>query len=323
MAPLLAVAGNVPLKGLRVQRRVTGPVVLAVHDVVADLHVVQNLGVGQGQHAGNPAQGAHAKVQQRAATNFAGAADADHVADVVHIGLAQVVHHAVADGVDFAFEFSDLFAAQVGRGCGKAHGVSCVTGVGLASDSKIERHIRARRGDAQANQFVGKDTVRFDVPHIYKQYVAASVKSTDGSGLNWTHYRYGEILLNLTEVNWALKQLGQSVSDNDIVKGINEIRTRAKLAPLSAGSLTLKDILAERAYELIFENKMLWDQRRTRKCVVYGIGEISAIQNYIGHQPAIFNYAFAPMHLLSPIPGNEIARNGLATQNSGYLPKQK
>lgn len=168
-----------------------------------------------------------------------------------------------------------------------------------------------------------KDTVRFDVPHIYKQYVAASVKSTDGSGLNWTHYRYGEILLMLTEVNWALKQLGQSVADADIVKGINEVRARALLAPYTASQVGLKEILAERAYELIFENKMLWDQRRTRKCVVYGTGEISAIQNFVGHQPAIFNFAFAPMHLLSPIPGNEIARNGLATQNSGYLPKQK
>jgi hypothetical protein len=165
-----------------------------------------------------------------------------------------------------------------------------------------------------------KDTVRFDVPHLYKQYVAAAVKSTDGSGLNWSHYRYGEILLNLTEVNWALKQLGQSVSDNDIVKGINAIRERALLPTYTASQVGLKEILAERAYELIFENKMLWDQRRTRKCVVYGNGEISAIQNFIGHQPAIFNFAFAPMHLLSPIPGNEIARNGLAKQNSGYLP---
>lgn len=166
------------------------------------------------------------------------------------------------------------------------------------------------------------DTVRFDVPFIYKQYVASAVKGTDGSGLNWSHYRYGEILLMLTEVNWALKQLGQSVSDNDIVKGINEVRTRALLAPYTASQVGLKEILAERAWELIFENKMLWDQRRTRKCVVYGDGEISGIQNFIGHQPAIFNYAFAPMHLLSPIPGNEIARNGLAQQNSGYLPTQ-
>ena len=165
-----------------------------------------------------------------------------------------------------------------------------------------------------------KDTVRFDVPHIYKVYDAAAVKSTDGSGLNWTHYRYGEILLNLTEVNWALKQLGQSVSDNDIVKGINEVRARALLPTYTASQVGLKEILAERAYELIFENKMLWDQRRTRRCVVYGNGEISAIQNFVGHQPAIFNYAFAPMHLLSPIPGNEIARNGLMTQNHQYLP---
>ncbi len=166
------------------------------------------------------------------------------------------------------------------------------------------------------------DTVRFDVPYLYKQYVYESIKSTDGSGLNWTHYRYGGILLMLTEVNWALKQLGQSVSDNDIIKGINEIRARALLAPYTASQVGLKEILAERAYELIFENKMLWDQRRTRKCLVYGNGEITGIENFIGHQPAIFNYAFAPMHLLSPIPGNEIARNGLAEQNGGYLPTQ-
>lgn len=164
-----------------------------------------------------------------------------------------------------------------------------------------------------------KDTVRF-IPHLYKQYVLSAVKNTWGSGLNWTHYRYGEILLSLTEVNWALKQLGESVSDQDIVKGINAIRERAELSPLSAGSLTLKDILSERAWELVFENKMLWDQRRTRKCLVYGNKEISAIQNFIGHQPAIFNFAFTSMNLLSPIPGSEMANNGKMVQNFRYLP---
>jgi hypothetical protein len=67
---------------------------------------------------------------------------------------------------------------------------------------------------------------------------------------------------------------------------------------------------------------MIWDQRRTRRCVVYGDGEITGIQNFVGHQPAIFNFAFAPMHLLSPIPSNEISRNRFAQQNSGYLPVQ-
>ena len=163
------------------------------------------------------------------------------------------------------------------------------------------------------------DTIRFD-RHLYKYYVEDAVKSTFGSGQNWTHYRYGEVLLSLTEVNWALKQLGQSVSDDDIVKGINEIRERAELDPIAAADLTLKDILTERAWELIFENKMLWDQRRTRKCLVYGDEEISAMEDFMGHQPALFNFAFSPVHLLSPIPGDEIARNGEMTQNFGYLP---
>ena len=118
MAPLLAVAGNIPFKLLRIQRWIARPVVLAVHHVVADFHVVQNLGTGQRQHTGHPAQRPHAKVQQRAASYLAGAANADHVAHVVHVGLAQIVHHAVADGVDFDFKLGDLIAAKV-RGLGR------------------------------------------------------------------------------------------------------------------------------------------------------------------------------------------------------------
>ncbi len=157
------------------------------------------------------------------------------------------------------------------------------------------------------------DTVRFSPPHLYKYYDVAAVKSVNGSGLNWSHYRYADILLMRTEVYWAL---GQPAAD----KGINEVRERAELDPL--GAVTLKDILSERAWELVFENKMLWDQRRTRKAVVYGDHEISAIQNFIGHQPEIFNFAFTPQHLLSPIPGDEMNNNGKIQQNFGYLPVQ-
>jgi len=157
------------------------------------------------------------------------------------------------------------------------------------------------------------DTVRFWPPHLYKYYDPAAVKSTEGSGLNWSHYRYADILLMRTEVYWALNQTAAD-------KGINEVRARAGLADLSG--VTLKDILSERAWELVFENKMLWDQRRTRRAIVYGDKEISAIQNFVGHQPQIFNFAFTPQHLLSPIPGNEIANNGKMTQNFGYLPVQ-
>ena len=68
---------------------------------------------------------------------------------------------------------------------------------------------------------------------------------------------------------------------------------------------------------------MIWDQRRTRKAVVYGDHEISRIENFIGHQPAIFNFAFTGQHLLSPIASNEILRNGKMQQNFGYLPVQQ
>lgn len=152
-------------------------------------------------------------------------------------------------------------------------------------------------------------------PHLYKYYDAAAVKSTFGSGLNWSLYRYADILLMLTEVNWAL---GESAAE--VEKGINEVRARAGLPALSG--VTLKDILSERAWELVFENKMLWDQRRTRKCLVYGAGEITSIEDFIGHQPQIFNFAFTPQHLLSPIPGREMINNGKIQQNFGYLPVQ-
>src|SRR5690606_5962305 len=101
-----------------------------------------------------------------------------------------------------------------------------------------------------------------------------------------------------------------------------EVRQRAGLEPLDGASITLKDILSERAWELVFENKMIWDQRRTRKCVVYGDGEISDIDDFVGHRPEVFNFTLTSQNLLSPIPGDEINNNGQIQQNFGYLPTQ-
>ena len=121
VAPLFAIAGNVPFEGLRVQRRVAGPVILAVHHVVTDFHVVQNLGVGQRHDPENPADGANAKVQQGPPAYLAGAADTDHLADMVDVTLADGVHHGFADGIDLLLEGVDLGAAQGGES-GVCHG---------------------------------------------------------------------------------------------------------------------------------------------------------------------------------------------------------
>ncbi len=163
---------------------------------------------------------------------------------------------------------------------------------------------------------------RFSQPYLYKYYDSVAIKVTGQANINWTFYRYADVLLMLTEVNWTLKQLGGAVSDDDITKGINEVRARALLPAYRASDINLLSIMSERAYELVFENKMLWDQRRTRMCLVDGVGQFSRIENFIGHQPAGFNFAFSKMNLLAPISQREIATNAKCLQNYNFLPKQ-
>ena len=163
---------------------------------------------------------------------------------------------------------------------------------------------------------------RFSQPYLYKYYDSIAIKVTGQANLNWTFYRYADILLMLTEVNWTLRQLGVSVSDNDITKGINEVRRRAQLPEYRASDVNLFTIMSERAYELVFENKMLWDQRRTRMCLIDGSGSFAGIEPFLGHQPTGFSFAFSSMNLLCPISQREIATNSKCLQNYSFLPKQ-
>jgi len=163
---------------------------------------------------------------------------------------------------------------------------------------------------------------KFDRPYLFKLYDVDAVKNTGTSGLDWSHYRYADILLMQTEVNWALKTLGQSIPDADLIKGINAVRARALLPGYLPGEINLFTIMAERAYELIFETKMLWDQRRTRMCLLPGSGSFAGIHSFFGHRPESFSFNFSAMNLLSPMPGNEIKTNKQLLQNFGYLPRQ-
>jgi hypothetical protein len=163
---------------------------------------------------------------------------------------------------------------------------------------------------------------KFPLPFLYKYYDYNAIKFSGSSGLNFNLYRYADVLLMLTEVNWSLNELGVAQPETDITKGINEVRARASLGSLSASSISVKNIMAERAYELIFENKMLWDMRRTRKALVDGSGEFSSIVNFVGHQPTSFNYQFSVKDLLTPVSSVEIDNNRQCLQNFGWTPKQ-
>lgn len=164
---------------------------------------------------------------------------------------------------------------------------------------------------------------KFPIPFLYKWYDYTGIKTTGTSGLNWNFYRYADVLLMLTEVNWTLNTLGVAVPEADIVKGINEVRTRALLPTYTLLGVTLQSIMAERAYELIFENKMLFDMRRTRKALKDGSGQFSALVNFVGHQPTNFNYQFTAKHLLSPVSSTELDNNRNCQQNFGWAPQQK
>ena len=192
------------------------------------------------------------------------------------------------------------------------------------ADKRIQDRVYFYYNDTKSTKYDPNEgpAAKFPVPFVYKYYDKNAIKVTGQSGLNFNLYRYADLLLMLTEVNWSLRQLGVAVSDNDIEKGINEVRTRALVPTFTAGSLTLKDIMAERAYELIFENKMLWDMRRTRKALITGPGEFSGIENFVGHQPTNYNFEFSVKHLLSPIAATEIDNNRKALQNAGWSPRQ-
>ena len=100
VAPLVGGAGGVPLEALAVQARVVHPVVLAVHHVVADLHVVEDLRQRQRGGAAEPGGRQEAEEQQAAAGDLEAALGADHAVDVVGVALAEVGDDARADRVE-------------------------------------------------------------------------------------------------------------------------------------------------------------------------------------------------------------------------------
>ena len=196
------------------------------------------------------------------------------------------------------------------------------------SYSTIDKRIAERAyfftSDTKSKKYDANEppAAKFPQPFLFKYYDVDKIKNNIQSSLNWPLYRYSEVLLLLTEVNWTLDQLGVTQSEHEIVKGINDIRTRAGLQTYAKIDVNLKNIMAERAYELVFENKMLWDMRRTRMALKDGNHEFKALENLVGHQPTNFNYQFSAKHLLSPVSSTEIDNNKPCLQNYGWAPKQ-
>ena len=92
---------------------VAHPVPLAVQHVVADLHVLQDLGGGQHRGAGQPGWRQEGGEQQDPAADLQLTLDGDHPADVPRIVLAAAGDHLVADPVQLAAELVDVGLSQM------------------------------------------------------------------------------------------------------------------------------------------------------------------------------------------------------------------
>ena len=113
LLPALGGRDVVPLPRRGVDLGVAHPVPLAVHHVVPELHVLQDLGDRERGRAREPG-GREQRDQQRGAScAFEAALDLHDLADVGGVALAEVGHELVADGVEFAADVVEVFGSQV------------------------------------------------------------------------------------------------------------------------------------------------------------------------------------------------------------------
>lgn len=155
--------------------------------------------------------------------------------------------------------------------------------------------------------------ITFKSPYIYKYFDSVAVVSTAKSDLNYTLYRYADVLLMYAEAS----NRATGTQDDMATKAVNDIRARAKLAPI--GKMSMADfeheVWLQRYFELCYENKMWFDMIRTRKVHNDVTGNWD---DFVGHK-TVFGATFQEKHLLFPVPKQEIDVNpNLLPNNTGY-----
>ncbi len=156
-------------------------------------------------------------------------------------------------------------------------------------------------------------TVTFKGPYIYKWFDSTAVVNTLKADLNYTLYRLADVKLMYAEA----QNRADGSPNATAIQQVNDIRARAKLAPIGALSQDAfeKEVWIQRYYELCFENKMWFDMLRTRKVHNDVTGNWD---NFVGHK-TVFNATFAEKQLLFPVPKQEIDVNPkLLPNNTGY-----
>lgn len=159
---------------------------------------------------------------------------------------------------------------------------------------------------------------------MYLKYNAPEISTPDAAWMNFSLYRYAEVLLILAE---ALNEYASS--DARIAAAVNKVRDRAGLPELfGLTQEQMRDrIREERRHEFVAEHKRYFDILRwkTAETVLntpgYGINEDASkplgdytAEKFLG-QNRTFN---ASKHYLWPIPQSARDKNPNLTQNTGW-----
>jgi hypothetical protein len=100
-----------------------------------------------------------------------------------------------------------------------------------------------------------------------------AIRST-GNLVWWPFFKYDEVLLNAAEAAFELTQTTKALGY------INQVRTRAGMPSLDAGTLTINRIMNERRVELAFEDLRWWDLKRFRTAHILLDGGVSVTSEH-------------------------------------------
>lgn len=148
--------------------------------------------------------------------------------------------------------------------------------------------------------------------YIYKFFDKNAIDKTAKSYLNWSIYRYTEILLLYCEAQVLADGYPNQLSQ----ESLNKIRNRASLPDFTDTNKDnfLKEVWNQRYFELCFENKMWFDMLRTRLIRDDKSGQFVDFIGYTNN----WGKTYTETQLLFPIPLSELQANRNLVQNKGY-----
>nr|WP_211212006.1 RagB/SusD family nutrient uptake outer membrane protein [Flexithrix dorotheae] len=162
------------------------------------------------------------------------------------------------------------------------------------------------------SKFDRTETINLGGFFLYKHFDVEANLFTASSALNWSLYRYAELLLIYAEASNETSEGATALA----YQGLNEIRTRAGLTPYSGLSKEefREAVWREKWHELSYEGVTWFDMVRTRKVFNVTSGDFD---DFVGHQ-FVYGPTLSSRELLFPIPTSEVQNNPNLKQNPGY-----